>query len=103
MFSNRICKSPILRSTIIVLLSGCTAWAQTAPKKPASKSSSQTSSSASSSAAHGKGKATVAEAQAFMKKAEDQLEDLDCPRKQGELGAGKLYYRRYGDDVSTGE
>src|SRR5215472_8952290 len=73
MFSNRILKSRVLRSAMIVLLGTCTALAQTAPKKSASKSSSP----ASSSVAHGKGPATVAEAQAFMKKAEDQLEDLN--------------------------
>jgi peptidyl-dipeptidase A len=80
MFSNRICKSPVVRSAIVVLLAACAALAQTAPKKPASKSSSEASSSKSSSgkgpATHAKGGATVAEAQAFMKKAEDQLEDL---------------------------
>src|SRR6476469_4200671 len=43
---------------------------QPAAQKPASKSSS------ASSATHAKGTATVAEAQAFMKKAEDQLLDL---------------------------
>ena len=63
---HRIC-----RSAILVLLASCTAFAQTpgkeiAAKKPSSKSS----------ATHAKGAATVAEAQAFMKKAEDQLEDL---------------------------
>jgi peptidyl-dipeptidase A len=76
MFPNRICKSLVVRSAIVVLLAACTALAQTATKKPASKSSSQASSSQSSSATHGKGAATVAEAQRFMKKAEDQLEDL---------------------------
>src|SRR6476469_4512422 len=65
MFSSRI-----LKSTAMILLAGCTAFAQTAAKKPASKSSDQ------SSATHAKGAATVAEAQAFMKKAEDQLLDL---------------------------
>jgi peptidyl-dipeptidase A len=66
MYMHRIC-----RSAILVLLASCTAFAQTpgkeiAAKKPSSKSS----------ATHAKGAATVAEAQAFMKKAEDQLEDL---------------------------
>src|SRR5579864_6650218 len=79
MLLNRICKSLALQSAIVVLLA-CTALAQTAPKKPASKSASEASSSKSSSgkasATHGKGSATVAEAQAFMKKAEDQIEDL---------------------------
>ncbi|HEY5030541.1 MAG TPA: M2 family metallopeptidase, partial [Candidatus Angelobacter sp.] len=77
MFSNRICKAPVLRLAIVILLAACTALAQTAPKKAASKSSSQASSGqASSSATHAKGAATVAEAQAFMKKAEEQLLDL---------------------------
>src|SRR6476661_3893089 len=65
MFSSRI-----LKSTAMILLAGCTAFAQTAAKKPASKSSGK------GSATHGKESATVAEAQAFMKKAEDQLLDL---------------------------
>src|SRR5258708_7373762 len=75
MFSNRIFKSLVVRSAIVMLLAACTALAQTAAKKPASKSSSGASSS-QSSATQGKCAATVAEAQAFMKKAEDQLEDL---------------------------
>jgi peptidyl-dipeptidase A len=75
MFSNHICKSPVLRSAILILLAACTALAQTAPKKPVSKSSSEASSS-QSSATHAKSAATVAEAQAFMKKAEDQIEDF---------------------------
>src|SRR6476469_5794075 len=70
MFSQRIYGSSILRSAMIVLLAACTAFTQTAAKKPTSKSSS------APSAAHAKGAATVAEAQAFMKKAEDQLLDL---------------------------
>ncbi len=61
MYMHRIC-----RSAILVLLASCTAFAQTAAKKPSSKSS----------ATRAKGSATVAEAQAFMKKAEDQLVDL---------------------------
>ncbi|HEY1525799.1 MAG TPA: M2 family metallopeptidase, partial [Candidatus Angelobacter sp.] len=70
MYTHRIC-----RSVILVLLASCTAFAQTpgketAAQKPSSKSSSQ------KSATHGKGAATVAEAQAFMKSAEDQIEDL---------------------------
>jgi peptidyl-dipeptidase A len=81
MFSNHLCKSLVVRSAIIVVLATCTALAQTAPKKSASKSSSEASSSQSSSgkssATHAKGSATVAEAQAFMKKAEDQLLDLN--------------------------
>src|SRR5579864_726806 len=80
MLLNRICKSLALQSAIVVLLAACAALAQTAPQKPASKSASEASSSKSSSgkasATHGKGSATVAEAQAFMKKAEDQIEDL---------------------------
>ena len=75
MFSSRI-----LKSTAMILLAASTAFAQTAAKKPASNSasheSSKQASSGRSSATHGKGPATVAEAQAFMKKAEDQLEDL---------------------------
>src|SRR5579864_3363124 len=70
MSMHRIC-----RSAILILLAACTVFAQipgkeTAATKPSSKSSS------ASSASHGKGAATVAEAQAFMKKAEDQLLDL---------------------------
>jgi peptidyl-dipeptidase A len=66
MFSSRI-----LKCTAMVTLAACTAFAQTqgketAPKKPSSKSP----------ATHAKGAATVAEAQAFMKKAEEQLLDL---------------------------
>src|ERR1044071_503881 len=64
MLSNRI-----FRPALLVLLAGCAAMAQTAPKKPAK-------SEGGPSAAHAKGAPTVAEAQAFMKKAEDQLEDL---------------------------
>ena len=70
MFSHHICKSPVLRSAVIVLLAACTALAQTAPKKPRRNYRPAPS---SSSATHAKGAATVAEAQAFMKKAEDQL------------------------------
>src|SRR6476646_8372413 len=81
MFSNCICKSSAMRSAIVVLLAACTALAQTAPKKTASKAageaSSSTSSSGKASATQGKGGATVSEAQAFMKKAEEQLEDLN--------------------------
>ena len=33
MFSNRICKSSVVRSAIVVLLAVCTALAQTATKK----------------------------------------------------------------------
>jgi peptidyl-dipeptidase A len=65
MFSQRI-----LKSAIVILLTGCAAFAQTAAKSPAAKSASKPS------VPHAKGAATVAEAQAFMKKAEDQLEDL---------------------------
>ncbi len=75
MFSSRI-----LKSTAMILLAASTAFAQTAAKKPTSNSasheSSRQASSGRSSATHGKGPATVAEAQAFMKKAEDQLEGL---------------------------
>src|SRR5262245_49285372 len=54
------------KSTCVLLsclLAPCAMLAQTAPKKPAA-------------AAHARGQATVAEAEAFMKKAEDQLQDL---------------------------
>src|SRR6478735_10757590 len=66
MSMHRIC-----RSAILVLLAACTAFAQTPGKEPAAKKPSS-----KSPAAHSKGPATVAEAQAFMKKAEDQLLDL---------------------------
>jgi multidrug resistance efflux pump len=66
MFSSRI-----LKCTAMVLLAACTAFAQTADKETAAKKPSS-----KSSATHAKGTATVAEAQAFMKKAEDQLLDL---------------------------
>src|SRR5260221_5461038 len=65
MFSQRI-----LKSAVVILLAACTAFAQTAAKTAAEKTSGQPS------AKHAKGAATVAEAQAFMKKAEDQLLDL---------------------------
>jgi peptidyl-dipeptidase A len=54
------------KSTCVLLsclLAACAMLAQTAPKKPAA-------------APHARGQATVAEADAFMKKAEDQLQDL---------------------------
>ena len=62
MFSNKICALIIL-----VLLAACAALAQTAAKKATSQSAMPHSA---------KGPATVAEAQAFMKNAEAQLEDL---------------------------
>ncbi|HEV7552801.1 MAG TPA: M2 family metallopeptidase, partial [Candidatus Angelobacter sp.] len=65
MFSQRI-----LKSAVVMLLAACTAFSQTATKTPAAKTSGR------SSATHAKSAATVAEAQAFMKKAEDQLLDL---------------------------
>src|SRR5260221_8354487 len=65
MFSQRI-----LKSAVVILLAACTAFAQTAAKTAAEKTSGQPS------AKHAKGAATVAEAQAFMKKAEEQLLDL---------------------------
>src|SRR5258707_13180586 len=65
MFSQRI-----LKSTVVILLAACTVFAQTAAKTAAAKTSGQPS------AKHAKGAATVAEAQAFMKKAEEQLVDL---------------------------
>jgi peptidyl-dipeptidase A len=61
MFSQRIC-----RSALAVLLLSCTALEQSAATKPSGKPS----------ATHAKSAPTMAEAQAFMKKAEDQLEDL---------------------------
>src|ERR1051326_2440149 len=64
---HRIC-----RSAILVLLASCTTFAKTPDKEPAAQQSSS-----KSSAAHAKGAATVAEAQAFMKNGEDQLEDLN--------------------------
>jgi len=69
MFSHRT-SSSASHAAILVLIAACTAFAQTAPKKPASSSSDK------STAAHANAAPTVAEAQAFMKKAEDQLEDL---------------------------
>ena len=70
MFSQRI-----LKSAVVILLAACTAFAQTAAKTPAAKMSGKPS------ATH-KSVATVAEAQTFMKKAEEQLLDL------GDLGVG---------------
>src|ERR1043166_9487514 len=64
MFSNRV-----LKSATVILLASSSAFAQTATKTAPAKTPGKT-------AAHGKGAATVAEAQAFMKKAEDQLLDL---------------------------
>src|SRR5438270_1530173 len=72
----------ISRSALLIVLAACIAMAQTAaptprdthPGAPAPKPPSK--SPASANAAQAKGKPTVAEAQAFMKKAEDQLEDL---------------------------
>jgi peptidyl-dipeptidase A len=60
----------IYRSALVITLAACTAMAQTAAGKPAAKPA------AAPSARHAQGKPTVAEAQAFMKKAEDQLLDL---------------------------
>ena len=65
MFSFRICKSALLMA-----MAAGVAFGQTAGKRSASQSSG------GPSAAQGKGAPSVAEAQAFMKKAEDQLEDL---------------------------
>src|ERR1700686_3797682 len=70
MFSHRFCSSAIVRTAVLFLLAFCTALAQTAAKKPSSPSS------AASSASHTKTAPTLAEAQVFMKKAEDQLADL---------------------------
>jgi peptidyl-dipeptidase A len=66
MFSHRI-----LKSASVILLAVCSAFSQTTTKMSAVKSAG------SPSATHAKGgAATVAEAQAFMKKAEEQLLDL---------------------------
>src|SRR5947209_457537 len=59
----------ISRTSILMMLVACAAMAQTAAK-PAAQSAG------GASTQHAKGKPTVAEAEAFMKKAEDQLEDL---------------------------
>src|SRR5689334_15997766 len=90
MFSNRV-----LKSATVVLLAACTALAQTAPKKTASKSSSRASSSQTSTSATGA--ATVAEAQAFMKKAEDQLLDLNVRASR----AGWVQENFITDDTET--
>src|SRR6476660_6571170 len=86
MFSNRV-----LKSATVVLLAACTALAQTAPKKTASKSSSRASSSQTSTSA------PVAEAQAFMKKAEDQLLDLNVRASR----AGWVQENFITDDTET--
>jgi peptidyl-dipeptidase A len=65
MFSHRI-----LKSAVVIVLAVCNAFAQTATKTPAAKTSGKPS------ATHARSAATVAEAQAFMKKAEEQLLDL---------------------------
>ncbi|HEV8181471.1 MAG TPA: hypothetical protein VGQ61_03815, partial [Candidatus Angelobacter sp.] len=90
MFSHRI-----LKSATVVLLAACTALAQTAPKKTASKSSSRASSSQTSTST--KGTPTVAEAQAFMKKAEDQLLDLSVRASR----AGWVQENFITDDTET--
>ena len=70
MFLHRIYRASTLKSALLVALAACAALAQTAAKKPASKASGK------ASAAHAKAAPTVAEAQAFMAKAEEQLLDL---------------------------
>jgi peptidyl-dipeptidase A len=65
MFSHRI-----LKSAIVILLFACSVFSQTATKTPATKTS------AKPPAVPAKSAASVAEAQAFMKKAEEQLLDL---------------------------
>jgi peptidyl-dipeptidase A len=65
MASHRIC-----RLALLGLLAAGLAFGQTAASKPSSKAAVE------SSARHAKAAPTVAEAQAFMKRAEDQLEDL---------------------------
>jgi peptidyl-dipeptidase A len=64
MFSQRLFKS-----AVVMVLAACISFAQT-PAKSSGTTSGKTS------APLAQGPATVAEAQAFMKKAEDQLEDL---------------------------
>ena len=73
MLSRHIHHSSVLRTSvsrmmIVILLATCAAFAQTAPAKPSARPQS--------SATHAKGAPTVAEAQAFMTKAEAQLFDL---------------------------
>src|SRR5260221_9347150 len=65
MSSNRIC-----RLALFALLAAGTALGQARASKPSTKAAGE------SPARHAKAAPTVAEAQAFMKKAEDQLEDL---------------------------
>jgi peptidyl-dipeptidase A len=65
MFSHRI-----LKSAIVILLVAYSAFSQIPTKTPAAKTS------AKPPATHAKSAATVSEAQAFMKKAEEQLLDL---------------------------
>jgi peptidyl-dipeptidase A len=65
MSSHRIC-----RLALLGLLAAGLAFGQTAAGKPSSKAAGEPP------ARHAKAAPTVAEAQAFMKKAEDQLEDL---------------------------
>jgi peptidyl-dipeptidase A len=82
MFSSRICGV-----VIVVLLVACAALAQTAAKN--AKAAGQT-------ATH-KGPATVAEAQAFMKNAEAQLEDLNIRASR----AGWVQENFITDDTET--
>ena len=86
MFSSRI-----LKSTAMILLAGCTAFAQTAAKTAPAKTPGKTSTS------YAKGAATVAEAQAFMKKAEDQLLDLNVRASR----AGWVQENFITDDTET--
>ena len=65
MFLHRIYRASTLKSALLVALAACAALAQTAAKKPASKPSGKASAAP-----------TVADAQAFMAKAEEQLLDL---------------------------
>jgi peptidyl-dipeptidase A len=85
MYTHRIC-----RPVILILLAACTAFAQTPDKEPAAQKPS-------SSGTHAKGKATVAEAQAFMKKAENQLEDLNIRASR----AGWVQENFITDDTET--
>ena len=69
MFLSRVHRASIL-SALMILLAAGSALTQTPSKKPASKPSGKPR------AAHAKAAPTVAEAQAFMTKAEEQLFDL---------------------------
>jgi len=65
---SSVSRTSVSRMMIVILLATSAAFAQTAPAKPSDKPQSSTT--------HAKGAPTVAEAQAFMAKAEAQLFDL---------------------------